>query len=224
MNFSTNVADSSPYAQICEKVNFCKYDDGLVPTIIQHSYSGKILMLGYMNAESLKHTLSSENVCFYSRSKQRLWVKGEKSKHYLRWTDISTDCDQDAILIKAIPQGPTCHLLTESCFPDQDHKSSFLYELQQVIADYRDASLKKEDSHSYTMSLFAAGATRIVQKFGEEAVETMLAASMQSRDHLIRESSDLVYHLLVMLSYYQVSLQDVINELDQRRSKKIDTQ
>ncbi|GGD67682.1 bifunctional phosphoribosyl-AMP cyclohydrolase/phosphoribosyl-ATP diphosphatase HisIE [Lacimicrobium alkaliphilum] len=187
--------------------------DNLIPVVVQHAVSGKILMQGYMNPEAVEQTLQSARVTFYSRSKQRLWTKGESSGHTLHLTELSTDCDQDALIALAYPNGPTCHLGTPSCWhqgatPDM----TFIAELEQILAQRKQAS---PDS-SYTASLYAKGIKRIAQKVGEEGVETALAATVGDLDELKNESADLLYHLIVLLQASELQLADVIEVLKQR--------
>ena len=190
--------------------------ENLIPAIIQHAGTGAILMQGYMNQESLTATLSSGKATFFSRSKQALWLKGETSGHYLQVKQILTDCDQDSLLIACIPEGPTCHLGTESCFPEQKlTQQNFLSELEQVIA-----SRKNDDpKDSYTAHLFSRGTTKIAQKVGEEGVEVALAAVAETRDDLLGECADLFYHTLVLLADQNINLHEVMSVLQQRHKK-----
>lgn len=190
-------------------------DSQLLPAIVQHAISGKVLMQGYMNPDALQHTLQSGNVTFFSRSKQRLWTKGESSGHTLQLVSIDSDCDSDSLLVLAIPQGPTCHVGTETCWHDNDANSpqlAFLYDLEQVIKAREGADPKS----SYTASLFAKGVKRIAQKVGEEGVESALAAMAGDREELKNEAADLLFHLLVLLRSQQLELADVIAILKQR--------
>jgi len=189
--------------------------DGLMPVIVQHAQSGEVLMMGYMNPQALDTTLSSGNVTFYSRTKQRLWTKGETSGHFLKVVRVSPDCDNDTLLVLAIPQGPTCHLGTSSCFGDTHHDWHFLYQLEQLLAERKNA----DPASSYTAKLYASGTKRIAQKVGEEGVETALAATVNDREELTNEASDLVYHLLVLLQDQQLDLGKIIENLRQRHSK-----
>ncbi|PRD39032.1 UNVERIFIED_CONTAM: hisI [Trichonephila clavipes] len=190
-------------------------DSQLLPAIVQHAISGKVLMQGYMNPDALQHTLQSGNVTFFSRSKQRLWTKGESSGHTLQLVSIDSDCDSDSLLVLALPQGPTCHVGTETCWHDNDTNSpqlAFLYDLEQVIKSREGADPKS----SYTASLFAKGVKRIAQKVGEEGVESALAAMAGDREELKNEAADLLFHLLVLLRSQQLELADVITILKQR--------
>ncbi|EIW89637.1 bifunctional phosphoribosyl-AMP cyclohydrolase/phosphoribosyl-ATP pyrophosphatase protein [Alishewanella agri BL06] len=199
-----------------EQINQLSWPDSqLLPAIVQHAISGKVLMQGYMNQDALQHTLQSGNVTFFSRSKQRLWTKGESSGHTLQLVSIDSDCDSDSLLVLALPQGPTCHIGTETCWHDNDANSpqlAFLYDLEQVIKAREGADPKS----SYTASLFAKGVKRIAQKVGEEGVESALAAMAGDREELKNEAADLLFHLLVLLRSQQLELADVITILKQR--------
>ena len=186
--------------------------DGLIPAIVQDATSGQVLMLGCMNQEALAVTLDTSKVTFFSRSKGRLWTKGESSAHWLHLVDISTDCDSDALLVLARPDGPTCHRGTVSCFSPLEHKWNFLRSLEVLIQSRRHANPET----SYTAQLFARGTKRIAQKVGEEGVETALAATVKDKDELKNEAADLVYHLLVLLADADLELADVIDTLRAR--------
>lgn len=183
---------------------------GLLPAIVQDAGNGRVLMLGYMNAEALAATTASGRVTFYSRSKQRLWTKGESSGHFLAVVDVSVDCDGDTLLVQAIPAGDTCHLQRPSCFPDAP--GNFLADLDALIAT-RDT---ERPADSYTTRLFEGGLRRIAQKVGEEGVETALAAVVQDDDALLGEAADLVYHLGVLLRARGLSVRDVVRVLETR--------
>lgn len=185
--------------------------DNLVPVVVQHHYSGQVLMLGYMNPEAVAVTLQTGKVTFYSRSKQRLWTKGESSGNVLTLVNLATDCDNDALLVQAIPAGPTCHLGTTSCFSGLDNQP-FLGKLAQVVAERADA----DPQSSYTAQLLNGNPRRVAQKVGEEGVEVALAAATNDRDNLVDESADLLYHLTVLLQQQQVPLPEVIAKLAQR--------
>ena len=190
-------------------------ENQLLPAIVQHAISGKVLMQGYMNPEALEHTLRSGNVTFYSRSKQRLWTKGESSGHTLKLVSVDSDCDDDSLLVLALPQGPTCHVGTETCWHDNSANSpqlAFLYDLEQVIKSREGA----EPASSYTASLFAKGVKRIAQKVGEEGVESALAAMAGDKEELANEAADLIFHLLVLLRSQKLELNDVVKVLQQR--------
>ncbi|OCG29461.1 bifunctional phosphoribosyl-AMP cyclohydrolase/phosphoribosyl-ATP diphosphatase [Gilliamella sp. HK2] len=186
--------------------------DNLMPVIIQHYISGDVLMLGYMNQEALTQTQSSGKVTFYSRTKQRIWTKGETSGNYLKVINITADCDNDTLLILADPIGPTCHTGANSCFVGVKTEWGFLFELEQLLAARKNADPKS----SYTAKLYHDGTKRIAQKVGEEGVETALAATVHDREELKNESADLIYHLLVLLQDQNLSLQDVIGILKAR--------
>lgn len=197
-----------------QQIDFDK-GGGLVPAIVQHFATGEVLMLGYMNADALAATLASGFVMFWSRGKQRLWKKGETSGHVLSVKSIRADCDRDALLIEAEPQGPTCHLGTSSCFgEDAKPPIAFLAELDALV-ERRDA---ERPPGSYTTGLFEAGIRRIAQKVGEEGVETALAAVAQGDAALVGEAADLVYHLTVLLRARGLSLVDVAAALAQRHA------
>jgi phosphoribosyl-ATP pyrophosphohydrolase/phosphoribosyl-AMP cyclohydrolase len=184
--------------------------DGLLPAIVQEAGSGRVLMLGYMNREALAATLASGRVTFFSRSRQKLWIKGETSGHFLQLVSIETDCDNDTLLVQAIAQGPTCHLQRASCFPSAP--GNFLSELDQLIATRH----SERPEGSYTTKLFESGLRRIAQKVGEEGVETSLAAVVEDDQALLGEAADLVYHLLVLLRARGLSLADAVAVLERR--------
>ncbi len=186
--------------------------DGLLPAVVQDAETLRVLMLGYMNREALEMTLACRHVTFYSRSKGRLWTKGERSGHVLKLVSIETDCDADTLLIQAHPQGPTCHLERTSCFPDAP--GSFLGDLDALIAQRE----RERPVGSYTTKLFEGGIRRIAQKVGEEGVETALAAVAQEDADLLGESADLIYHLLVLLRARGLSLAQVEDLLRQRHA------
>ena len=189
--------------------------DNLMPAIVQHAISGEVLMLGYMTPEALDETNHSRHVTFYSRTKQRLWTKGESSGHFLNVVSITPDCDNDTLLVLAEPQGPTCHKGTSSCFSPVASDWAFLFQLEQLLAERKNADPKS----SYTASLYASGTKRIAQKVGEEGVETALAATVHDRDELVNEASDLMYHLMVLLQDQDLDLSAVINNLRKRHEK-----
>jgi len=187
--------------------------DGLLPAVVQHWRSGAVLMLGYMNAEALAQTRQTGKVTFYSRSKQRLWTKGETSGHFLLLKSLRGDCDDDTILIQAEPIGPTCHKGTQSCFGDgSETPLAFLAELDALIAQRE----RERPAGSYTTKLFEGGIRRIAQKVGEEGVETALAAVAQDEAALRSESADLIFHLLVLLRARGIEFADVVEELRAR--------
>lgn len=184
--------------------------DGLLPAVLQDADSLQVLMLGYVSAESLQVTLQTGHMTFFSRSKQRLWTKGEQSGNVLAVQSIAVDCDADTLLVRARPAGPTCHTGTDSCFPQAP--KDFIGQLDQLVAT-REA---QRPAGSYTTSLFDGGIRRIAQKVGEEGVETALAAVVQGDDELLGEASDLVFHLLVLLRARGLGLQDVRTLLESR--------
>jgi phosphoribosyl-ATP pyrophosphohydrolase/phosphoribosyl-AMP cyclohydrolase len=193
------------------QVDFAKSE--LIPAIVQDARSGVILMQGFMNKDALAATFDKQKVTFYSRSKERLWTKGETSENYLEVVSVHTDCDYDSLLVLANPLGPTCHLGTQSCFGDDAKPSlSFLAELEQVIVSRKDDDPNK----SYTASLFAKDLSRSCQKVGEEGVEVALAAMKHDNDELTNESADLLYHLTVLLQRQGLSLADVVSCLQGR--------
>lgn len=189
--------------------------DNLMPAIIQHAVSGEVLMLGYMNQEALSVTQSSGKVTFYSRTKERLWTKGETSENYLNVVSITPDCDNDTLLVLVNPVGPTCHKGNNSCFHPAETDWAFLYQLEELLASRKTA----DPESSYTAKLYASGTKRIAQKVGEEGVETALAATVNDRFELKNEASDLMYHLLVLLQDQDLNLSAVIDNLRQRHKK-----
>jgi len=197
-----------------ENPDFDKMPDGLIPAIVQDIRTGKVLMQGFMNVEALERTRSSGQVTFFSRSKQRLWTKGESSGHFLLVKDIRLDCDRDALLIQAEPLGPVCHTGADTCWKESNTHPSFLFELERVIQERK----KNPTPGSYTAKLFAAGTAKIAQKVGEEAVETVIEALQRDRERLLSESADLLYHLLVLFADQEVTLEDVEQVLRSRHN------
>ena len=190
--------------------------DNLLPAIVQDAISGKVLMQGYMNQDALSATLTSKKVTFYSRSKQRLWMKGEASGNVLNLVEVGSDCDNDSLLILARPKGPTCHTGAESCwFDNQPAAYTFLADLERILADRKYA----DPESSYTASLYGKGIKRIAQKVGEEGVETALAATVQDKEELKNEAADLLYHLTVLLQASDLSMKDVISVLQSRHQQ-----
>jgi phosphoribosyl-ATP pyrophosphohydrolase/phosphoribosyl-AMP cyclohydrolase len=196
--------------------DFSKDSSGLLPAIIQDFQTGKVLMLGYMNEESLAKTKELNKVTFYSRSKNRLWTKGEESGHFLEVIDIKIDCDNDAFLIKVKPVGAVCHTGNDTCwFEKNKDEFSFLHELENVIKERKN----NPKEGSYTNSLFEKGLNKIAQKVGEEAVEVVIEAK-DNNDLLFKnESADLLFHLLVLFAEKNISLNDVLNVLKERHEK-----
>ena len=186
---------------------------GLIPAIVQDSNTGKVLMLGYMNREALVTTRKIGRVTFFSRSKQRLWTKGEESGNFLELVSISEDCDQDALLVKAIPHGPTCHKGTDTCWGEENSDQfGFLTALESVIRDRR----KNAPENSYVSSLFSKGINKIAQKVGEEAVELVIESKDDSEELFLNESADLLFHYLILLQAKGYTLSDVVEILKQR--------
>lgn len=196
---------------LTEKLDWEK-TDGMMPAIVQHAVSGEVLMLGYMNKDALVKTLETGKVTFFSRTKGRLWTKGETSGHFLNLVSIFPDCDNDTLLVLVNPIGPTCHKGNSSCFAEASHEWLFLYQLEELIASRKDA----DPESSYTARLYASGTKRIAQKVGEEGVETALAATVRDREELKNEASDLVYHLMVLLQDGGLDLGEVIGNLKSR--------
>jgi phosphoribosyl-AMP cyclohydrolase / phosphoribosyl-ATP pyrophosphohydrolase len=191
--------------------------DGLLPAIVQHWLSGEVLMLGYMNAEALARTQNIGQVSFYSRSKQRLWTKGENSGHVLVLKSIRIDCDADTLLVQAEPHGPTCHLGTSSCFGEGVQPAvGFLAELDALVAQRH----AERPQGSYTTALFDGGIRRMAQKVGEEGVETALAAVAQDDHELLGEAADLIFHLTVVLHARGLSLTDIVALLARRHAAR----
>lgn len=194
--------------------------DGLLPAVVQDATNGRVLMLGYMNREALRKTLGEKRVTFYSRSKQRLWTKGETSNNFLNLIDAAIDCDNDTLLITARPDGPTCHNGTDSCFGDAIGTTAtqlaFLSRLESVI----EKRVSERPEGSYTARLWAEGKTRMAQKVGEEGVEVALAAVTQPDDKLIGEAADLLFHLTLLLKSRELSLGHVVSELEKRHAAK----
>lgn len=193
---------------------------GLVPAIVQDNLTGAVLMLGYMNRDALRETFARGRAVFFSRSRARLWEKGETSGNHLLLVDVALDCDADTLLVRATPQGPVCHTGTNTCFGDELPESvtgfGFLTQLQDIIAQ----RAGDRPEVSYTARLFAEGPRRIAQKVGEEGVELALAAVSQDDSELIGEAADLLFHLLVLLRSRGLKLEQVVNELQSRHVKR----
>ena len=192
--------------------------NGLIPAIVQDAFDGRVLMQGYMNKDALRHTLESGQVTFWSRSREKLWTKGETSRHYLDLVDIHPDCDSDCLLVRARQEGPTCHLGLDTCFDAEDRvlpELAFLADLERVIA------CRDEDrpAGSYTTKLLEAGVKRIAQKVGEEGVETALAAAAGGDEEVLNESADLLYHLLVLLRSRKLELGSLVEVLRVRHGE-----
>lgn len=193
--------------------NFTKSPDGLIPAVIQDNRTSVVLMLGYMNAEAFKKTQKEKRVTFFSRSKNRLWTKGEESGNFLKVDDIHTDCDKDTILIKVTPLGPVCHTGADTCFNEKNSSADFLKQLGQIIKDRMNYPLDK----SYTSSLFAKGINKIAQKVGEEAVELIIEAKDNNDERFKNEAADLLFHYLILLAAKGISFSDVADVLKSRR-------
>lgn len=194
-------------------VDTLKFDErGLIPAIVQDIDTRVVLMLGYMNRESLEKTLKTGLVSFYSRSRQKLWTKGEESGHFLYMKEIAADCDQDTLLVKAKPVGPTCHLGTDTCWGEENQERDFLFYLQHFLQK------RKEDSPevSYTARLISKGINKVAQKVGEEAVELVIEAKDDNEELFLNEAADLMYHYLVLLIAKGYGLEDVIGVLKER--------
>ena len=188
------------------ELNFSKSPDGLLPAIIQDATTKTVLMLGYMNAAALEKTQTTGQVTFYSRSKQRLWTKGEESGNFLQLVDIKLDCDQDTLLIQAAPKGPTCHKGTDTCWGEENQSHfGFFSALEKTIAERKAA----DNDDSYVASLFRKGINKIAQKVGEEAVETVIEAKDDNEELFLNESADLLFHYLILLQAKGYSLKDI---------------
>lgn len=199
---------------LSERIDWNKVD-GLVPAIVQDFQSSQVLMMGYMNQDALQKTAQTGQVTFFSRSKQRLWTKGETSGHVLQLKNMALDCDNDTLLVKVNPIGPTCHTGTTTCWDNDAQEESqmvWLHQLEQLLAARKSA----DPDSSYTASLYARGTKRISQKVGEEGVEVALAATSGDKAELMCESADLIYHLLVLLQDQGLALSDVIDKLKER--------
>ncbi|EHW0692586.1 TPA: bifunctional phosphoribosyl-AMP cyclohydrolase/phosphoribosyl-ATP diphosphatase HisIE [Vibrio parahaemolyticus] len=201
-------------SSLSERINWEKVD-GLVPAIVQDFQSSQVLMMGYMNQDALAKTGETGQVTFFSRTKERLWTKGETSGNVLQLVNISLDCDKDTLLVRVNPIGPTCHTGTTTCWDGDAQEESqmvWLHQLEQLLAARKSA----DPDSSYTASLYARGTKRISQKVGEEGVEVALAATSGDKAELVCESADLIYHLLVLLQDQGLSMNDVVNKLKER--------
>jgi phosphoribosyl-ATP pyrophosphohydrolase/phosphoribosyl-AMP cyclohydrolase len=199
-----------------QTIDFAKYHDGLVPAVVQDYVTQKVLMLGFMNEEALKKTEETGLVTFYSRTKKRLWTKGEESSNHLQLRQILLDCDKDTLLIKAEPKGPVCHTGADTCWSERNHKEDFLYYLEDIIRLRRTS----EDATSYVKQLSDKGINKIAQKVGEEAVELVIEAKDVNRPLFLGEAADLLFHYLLLLQAKDCSLKDVIEVLKQRHQHK----
>ncbi|HHF3072123.1 bifunctional phosphoribosyl-AMP cyclohydrolase/phosphoribosyl-ATP diphosphatase HisIE [Vibrio diabolicus] len=201
-------------SSLAERINWEKVD-GLVPAIVQDFQSSQVLMMGYMNQDALAKTGETGQVTFFSRTKQRLWTKGETSGNVLQLVNMQLDCDNDTLLVKVNPIGPTCHTGTTTCWdgdPQEESQMVWLHQLEQLLAVRKIA----DPDSSYTASLYARGTKRISQKVGEEGVEVALAATSGDKAELVCESADLIYHLMVLLQDQGLSMNDVVNKLKER--------
>ena len=196
--------------------DFNKYPDKLIPVVVQDANTDVVLMLGFMNEEALKKTNETKLVTFYSRTKQRLWTKGETSKNYLHVTDIKVDCDNDTLLIKANPDGPVCHTGHDTCFNENNDSNNFLPHLEKIILKRKE----NPDEKSYTSSLFKKGVNAIAQKVGEEAVELVIEAMGSDDSKFKNEAADLLFHYLVLLAQKNCNLENVIDVLKERHTDK----
>jgi phosphoribosyl-AMP cyclohydrolase / phosphoribosyl-ATP pyrophosphohydrolase len=198
------------------KIDYKKYSDGLVPAIIQDANTSKVLMLGFMNEEAVNKTTELGKVTFFSRSKNRLWTKGEESGHFLEFVSLQVDCDNDTLLIKVIPHGPTCHTGADTCWNETNKPDHFLYHLESVIEQRKTGG----DEKSYVRSLFAKGINKIAQKVGEEAVEVVIEAKDNNEDLFLNESADLLFHYLLLLNTKGYNLDRVLDVLKERHKPK----
>jgi phosphoribosyl-ATP pyrophosphohydrolase/phosphoribosyl-AMP cyclohydrolase len=196
------------------KIDFNKNPDGLVPAIIQDSQTKNVLMLGYMNQEALEMTEKTKKVTFYSRTKQRLWTKGEESGNFLNLVDIKSDCDSDTLLVTVNPVGPTCHKGTDTCWAEENvQEYGFLSALEEIITSRKN---DPENPDSYVASLFRKGINKIAQKVGEEAVETVIEAKDDNEELFLNESADLLFHYLILLQAKGYKLHDIAQVLQKR--------
>ena len=195
------------------KIDFDKNSVGLVPAIIQDVETKNVLMLGFMNKEALNLTLESNKVHFFSRSKNRIWMKGEESGNFLNLISLKPDCDNDSLLLKVKPQGPTCHKGDDTCWGEKnDH--NFINTLEKIIVD----RIKNPSNNSYVSNLFEKGIDKIAQKLGEEATEVIIASKNENKKEVIYESADLLFHFLILLQKKNLRFKDVVNELEQRNN------
>jgi len=197
------------------KIDFGKYSDGLVPAVIQDVDTDKVLMLGFMNEEAWNETMQSGRVTFYSRTKKRLWTKGEESGNFLELKSAAVDCDNDTLLIKAHPLGPVCHTGADTCWNEKNHKQDFIYYLEDII----ELRKKVSPEESYISKLFHKGINKIAQKVGEEAVETVIEAKDNNDDLFLNESADLLFHYMLLLNAKGYRLKDVAEILQKRHAR-----
>ncbi len=195
-------------------IDFDKNTDGLIPAIIQDATTKNVLMLGYMNEEAYQKTLETKKVTFFSRTKQRLWTKGEESGNFLNLVDIKNDCDKDTLLISVCPSGPTCHKGSDTCWNEENKQEfGFLTKLEAVITDRKE---NQDNSKSYVSSLFRSGINKVAQKVGEEAVEVVIEAKDDNEDLFLNESADLLFHYLILLQAKGYKLNDIVEVLKSR--------
>ncbi|MHB1107066.1 MAG: bifunctional phosphoribosyl-AMP cyclohydrolase/phosphoribosyl-ATP diphosphatase HisIE [Lutibacter sp.] len=196
------------------KINFNKNSEGLVPAIIQDAITKNVLMLGYMNQEAFDKTIETNQVTFFSRTKNRLWTKGEESGHFLNVVSVQNDCDQDTLLIQVNPVGPSCHKGTDTCWGEKnDATFGFLSQLEEIIKNRREAGNSEK---SYVTSLFEKGINKIAQKVGEEAIEVVIEAKDDNDDLFVNESADLLFHYLILLQAKGFTLKDIVKVLENR--------
>ncbi len=204
------------YSELIKRIDFSKSSSATIPAIVQDSATNVILMLGFMNLEALQETVRSGLVTFFSRSKQRLWVKGETSKNYLHLIDIKTDCDFDTLLIKAKPDGNVCHTGAETCFNEENTSDDFLRTLEKIIIGRK----KHPVSGSYTSTLFKNGLNAIAQKVGEEAIELIIESKDDNKKLFVNEAADLLFHFMILLQAKNLSLDAVVDVLKSRHQAK----
>lgn len=198
-------------------IDFLKYADGLVPAIIQDATTNKVLMLGFMNQEALDKTNELQKVTFFSRTKNRLWTKGEESGNFLYLKEIKIDCDNDTLLIKVTPVGPVCHTGADTCFVEKNESDNFLFDLEQIIIDRKN----NPTDASYTASLFKKGINKIAQKVGEEAIELVIEAKDDDAHLFKEEAADLMFHYLILLQAKGFGLNDIVDVLRKRHIQKL---
>ena len=203
---------------LSQKPDFGKYADGLVPCVVQENNTSAVLMVGFMNEAALDETIRSGRVTFYSRSKQRLWTKGESSGNFLQLKSIFSDCDNDTLLCKVLPSGAVCHTGAKSCFGESEARSNFLIELEAIIQERRANS----GENSYVHALFKKGINKIAQKVGEEAVELLIEAKDQNDESFKNEAADLLFHYLILLNAKGTTLGDISKLLEERHTKAIE--
>jgi phosphoribosyl-AMP cyclohydrolase / phosphoribosyl-ATP pyrophosphohydrolase len=198
------------------EINFSKYSDGLVPAVVQDIQTGKVLMLGFMNGEALDKSRELGKLTFFSRSKNRLWTKGEKSGNFLILKDIKLDCDGDTLLIKVIPTGPVCHTGADTCFDEENKAPRFLDTLEEIIHNRK----SHPEDNSYVSGLFKKGINKIAQKLGEEAIELVIEAKDQNESLFLNEAADLLFHYLILLEARGHNLKEVTDVLENRHNNK----